>query len=312
MNKYVCCSVTDQNYILPTCVTISSLCVNNKGIEIQYFVVLDGVDQSDEKLNCIKKLTKLYQNLSIEFIAVHANNELVPRHIVKEMDRTLVGNRLTRSSYLRLFLSELLPTYIDRVLYLDSDVLCLDDIREFYFSDFRNAPLIGVKDISSEIHKDRLNIPKYINGGVLLVNLAFWREMNVIQKFCLCIEKNSSRLLLHDQDVINLTFEDSLIITSQEWNYQFFACPQLQDLSGIKLLHFITEQKPWRSGNISPYRKLWSNYSIVCLGTAIWENPFSLKEKLIFKLRWCSYYLLPHKSKRREMVKKLLSYLKSV
>lgn len=311
MNKYVCCSVTDKNYILPTCVTMSSLCVNNKGIEILYFVVLDGVDQSDEKLKYIKQLTKLYQNLSIEFIAVDANNELIPRNIVKEMDRTLVGNRLTRCSYFRLFLSELLPTYIDRVLYLDSDILCLDDIREFYFSDFRNAPLIGVKDISSEINKNRLNISKYINSGVLLVNLAFWREMNVIQKFCLCIEKNSPRLLFHDQDVINLTFEDSLLITSQEWNYQFLACPQLQDISGVKFLHFITEQKPWRRGNISPYRKLWSDYSSVCLDTAIWENPFSLWEKLIFKLRWYSYYLLPHRSKRREIVKKLLNNFKS-
>ena len=180
MNKSInCCSVTDSNYIRPTSVTVASICKNNYDVVVNYFIVLNGIEITDKRLSCLLQLTNKYKNLVIRLIPVNSEN-LIPLDIQEKIGKTLISSRLTLSVYLRLFLAEILPTTIDRVLYLDSDVLCLGGVLPLYTANLDGIPLLGVEDIQSVKHTKRLNLSAYINSGVLLINLKYWRDKGVM------------------------------------------------------------------------------------------------------------------------------------
>lgn len=313
VNKSInCCSVTDSNYIRPTTVTVASICKNNYDVVVNYFIVLNGIEITDKRLSCLLQLTNKYKNLVIRLIPVNSEN-LIPLDIQEKIGKTLISSRLTLSVYLRLFLAEILPTTIDRVLYLDSDVLCLGGVLPLYTANLDGIPLLGVEDIHSVKHTKRLNLSAYINSGVLLINLKYWRDKGVINNFYQHITDDCDLIKLHDQDVINLTFDNSIRMVSNVWNYQFLPIPQNKEITSVRLLHFISEQKPWIRGNVSPYRKVWTDFCKHCLNWGgVCEDSFSLVERLIYKLQFFSFYFLPLNSKRRDVVKGLLSKVKAL
>ena len=199
---------------------------------------LNGIEVTDKRLSCLLQLTNKYKNLVIRLIPVNSEN-LIPLDIQEKIGKTLISSRFTLSTYIRLFLAEILPTTIDKVLYLDSDVLCLGGVLPLYTANLDEIPLLGVEDIHSVKHTKRLNLSAYINAGVLLINLKYWRDKGVINNFYQHITDDRDLIKLHDQDVINLTFDNSIRMVSNVWNYQFMPIPQNKEITSVRLLHFI-------------------------------------------------------------------------
>ena len=114
---------------------------------------------------------------------------------------------LSKSSYARLLLTEMLPAGVDRCIYIDSDTIINDDFSEYYWdSDLENYMAEGVIDTASDDTKEKTGIPTnalYFNAGILLVNLKLWRERKVIQDFFHYISDCNGAVFHHDQGVIN-------------------------------------------------------------------------------------------------------------
>lgn len=98
--------------------------------------------------------------------------------------------------FLRLFADKIeeLP---DKILYLDTDIVCYKDIKELYDTNIDNYEFAAAKDYFGMWFIDR----KYINSGVLLMNLKKMRENNSLNN-CrkMCMEK---KMLLPDQTALN-------------------------------------------------------------------------------------------------------------
>ena len=309
MRKITCCSVTDDHYLMQTEVTIYSVCINNQDCKVEYYLLYTGSIKESQSLSSVLSVQDKCANLELHIVLVQLR-DLVDSGLVAKLNETLKLSRLTIASYVRLFLPQILPN-VSKILYLDSDVVCLSDLSELFELNLETVPVIGVKDVESETHKRRLCLKRYINSGVLMINLTYWREKKVLETFCKIINNRSADLHLHDQDVINLAFDDHITLVSEKWNFHGPMQKYIQiDLNDVSLLHFVAEHKPWIKGNMNPVSDIWVRYYKGCFNCDFeYHEYFPLSIRILNMLSQASRCCLPLGSKRREACKLLLKFI---
>lgn len=159
-------------------------------------------------------------------------------------------------SYSRLFSAFKLPKSIDKILYLDADMICSGDIAELYDIDFEGKTWCACEDLGvTKKHLDRIGFPnnyKYINSGMLLINLQKLRENYTERDIVRLIRENQDKLIYPDQDFINLIFKDDIKIISNKYNLV------IKDVRFNKLkekpliIHYAGSVKPW-DDNVSRF-----------------------------------------------------------
>lgn len=93
------------------------------------------------------------------------------------------SKRISMATYYRCILSKLLPTDIDRLLYLDCDIVIVGDISEYWntpLSDETGVAAVADMGCDEAARYEILKYPmedSYFNAGVLLINLNYWRKM---------------------------------------------------------------------------------------------------------------------------------------
>lgn len=112
-----------------------------------------------------------------------------------------LSTRFTPCCMLRLFADKLdeLP---DRILYLDTDVICRKDFSDFYYQDMDGVELAGVLDYyGSWFFRKNILKRDYLNSGVLLMNMAELRKTGLLSK-CrhMCTTK---KMFMPDQSALN-------------------------------------------------------------------------------------------------------------
>ena len=111
---------------------------------------------------------------------------------------------------LRLY-ADLVEDIPDKILYLDNDVVCLKDPKEFYNIDNSLYEVVGVLDYyGSHIYKKKVVKKDYLNSGVLLLNIKLIKETKLFEKSRhLC---QTQKMLLPDQSAINWYTKKKLIV----------------------------------------------------------------------------------------------------
>lgn len=172
----------DQLNIYVLTIDIDEGCINYKPV-------------SSEVISYLNQEVKLYNPLnSIELIDITKQFKLC-------MPLANMKTRFTPCCMLRLY-ADLIDELPDKILYLDNDVICREDIYGFYSRDIRECELIGVLDYyGSWVFRNDLYRRDYINSGVLLMNLDKIRETGLFDK-CrkLCKDK---KMFMPDQSSIN-------------------------------------------------------------------------------------------------------------
>ena len=166
-----------------------------------------------------------------------------------------VGNHLSRTAYARLLIADLLPASLSRILYLDCDIICTGALRPLWQLGEQVAamPLLGaVPDRTGERWKTWLGLPidaPYFNSGVLLINLAAWRERDIAGQIIAWMAANPDKLALADQDAINASLWAEIIPLADCWNLQIGLDSGPLPAARLKeatLLHYTSAHKPWR------------------------------------------------------------------
>lgn len=130
------------------------------------------------------------------------------------------------STYLRLLLGEFLPSYVEKICYIDCDVLVLADIQELYRIDLGDKLLGAVRDIAyqepSSVCPNHLGF--YFNAGVELINVSLWRKSGAWERLSECIKHKSYVAKgYHDQNCLNFCFWDEVLEFPLEWNMIYLA-----------------------------------------------------------------------------------------
>jgi lipopolysaccharide biosynthesis glycosyltransferase len=167
---------------------------------------------------------------------------------------------LSTGMYLRLFLPDIVPADLTRLLYLDSDVLVWGDLGVLWDESLGEAPLGAVLDgftrtmghrggVPGAGPQVRLNAP-YFNSGVLLINIPRWRQLGITQQCLAYVRANRDRLRFPDQDALNLVTYGQWRRLEHQWNDTLFwwLVPGEREPRGrVRITHFIGQQKPWHA-----------------------------------------------------------------
>lgn len=288
----IVCSI-DNNYVQHCCVMLSSLLINNKWENHHIHLLSEGL--SSENVKIIEKVINSHHSELHYYQVTSAKLRECP---IKETDH------LSIATYYRLFMADILPSNINKALYLDSDIVVAQSIQELWSIDINEMALAAVEEMGCSLPDifERLQFDKkygYFNAGVLLVNLAYWRKNNITQVFSDYIISHGDRIVAHDQDVLNALFHDKYLKISFRWNveeafyhYSFlkrnkFNKQIIRILYTPSILHFTWKPKPWDNTCRHPYRFEYFKY----LKDTQFYNRDSksvlrkrLKDLLLFKL----------------------------
>lgn len=247
----------DHGFVMPTGVMIYSVCVNNLDVDIDFHLVVDESVTEDDR-NDITETVAQFKGKRALFYDIRSRKCLAfPIYNDKN------NLRITRATYYRLFLTEILPETLDKVLYLDGDCVCRHSLLPLWETDVSNDA-VGVVFDESEgniEYYNRLKYPfelGYFNAGVLLVNLDYWRKQNVLKTFVDFIAYHSDRIRWEDQDVMNVVFQDKKLYVPAKYNFQsgflrknakWDYWKYENELNEAKvdpvIVHFSTKEKPW-------------------------------------------------------------------
>ena len=166
-----------------------------------------------------------------------------------------VREGITQETYLRLLSQYVLPDDLERILYLDADMIIRKDISDFYYHDFEGNCFIGCEDRANDTDlgqriKKKIGLPEshvYINAGVLLMNLDLLRTIITRQELVEKCNEYRDRLSYFDQDLINLIFRDKIkYADSSKYNCQLDINGDLpvKSIDDVYILHY-AGKKPW-------------------------------------------------------------------
>jgi lipopolysaccharide biosynthesis glycosyltransferase len=210
---------SDDNYAPFVATTIVSICHNTNSF-IEFYVIDGGITKFHKKQ--IEDLKNKFNNFSIEFIEID---------VEKEFKGFLTCSYFTLSMYSRILIPILKPN-IDRAIYLDVDIIALDNVKKLWEEDLGEyiigacRDIVCIKDNFFEFFDDYLikdfnftNEHKYFNSGILLVNCKRWRKENVLEKLMNIELKMRGKLKCPDQDILNIFFYRNYKILNNKHNY---------------------------------------------------------------------------------------------
>ena len=120
-------------------------------------------------------------------------------------DNAYISRYLTKQTYYRFSIGELIP-FLDRIIYLDTDIIVYNDLNEFYNLNFNGKIILGQPTFFNKSTKTGVY---KINNGVLLLNLKKMRDIHLEEKV-LYILKNGFKNDYHDQFLLNQFFYEMI------------------------------------------------------------------------------------------------------
>lgn len=267
--EILCC--TDHNFVIPMGVMMHSLCVNNTSNDLHFHVFVDNSVTQEQKSE-IKDVVNNGNEVSFYTIDVSSIQQYL---IVKVANFPI-------SIYYRLLLADILPETVHKVLYLDADIIVRHDLTMLYDTNIDNVALAAVTEPDGTGRNcERLGYPSelgYFNSGVILFNLDYFRKNNVTEQLINFIKENPEKLGCPDQDTLNFVLRNEKRMLPLKYNVQegsFRVRPevlatkdQFLAIQDPYILHFTTNEKPWKKSCRHPLRNLYYEYR---KGTP-WEN----------------------------------------
>ena len=286
----------------------------DKNYNFQAFVSIYSVLQNiSEKINLYLILDETNIGIDIPFkVKNHKKlNSIVVKQInLNEKLYNLSESHVSKATYYRLFISDLFDNKELKFVYLDSDIICVNDpsipINQ-QFNEFSNKKkFIGFAD---ELYRsqydepfERLNMKsdKYFNAGVMLVDLFYWDKENLTAKALERIKYLENRAKFWDQDILNSIIDGNYLSLIPELNYRTSYLDQDTDVNKLIFIHYSGKSKPWDIGGIieefsTEYQKYYKNlfdkeYHLVCRNRKNSIYRLFKNIKKLYKLKNISFY----------------------
>ena len=239
----------NSGYIPPLKVMLASLLRHNQGWRVNVYVLHHSLTEAD----ILAVQAVLGQRGLAESIWVEDD-------LLRDAP---VTDRYPREMYYRIFAARYLPEHLERVLYLDPDLVVngsLDELYQLDLGDYYFAAASHVKGSMQKINEVRLEMEEpgpYINSGVMLMNLALLRREQDYAAVFRYIESHRKVLFLPDQDLISGLYSGRILaIDPYRYNMTerlFVLRPESDawlDLEWVQenavIIHYCGRNKPWR------------------------------------------------------------------
>ena len=264
----------NHGYVTYAQVMLQSLYENHKLVNICVHVLQMNLTEDDKQ-----RLKEQAMQFSNEIVFYDFHMEWLPEGLK-------VTSEWSIEAYFRLFMVDILPVSVERVLYLDVDVIVNKPIYEFYYMDMQGCEIVGCRDFGMIFKEEFTDKRKelfapissdadfvYINSGVMLMDMDRLRCRVNGMDYLKLEEENHGRLLAPDQDIINLMHWKQVGLVD-EYRYDFFnACfkhlKAEEVRQSVSIIHY-AGPKPWMPIDISKHaHQIWWEYA---LRTPVYAN----------------------------------------
>lgn len=287
----VAIAVAANDYFIPYCATFLKSVAEHGNSKKNYDILLLSQDVSDVNIKKMEKLLSAWENVSLRVID--------PSVLIDQYTFHIRGH-FSKETYYRLVLPELLPNY-DKVLYLDSDMIAMDDVAKIYDENVDGYLLAACHDADTAglyngYEKDKkrytdkvlkLKEPyQYFQAGVLLLNLKEFRKRYTTKQILDFAVSENWQLL--DQDILNKLCEGAVKYIDMSWNVMVdFTGVRISQIIALaprwlnemyqearknpKIIHYAGPQKPWFEPEMDMGMQFWE----CARGTSYYEIMLS-------------------------------------
>jgi len=191
--NYISISLSTSNkYISLIYVCMTSILYSKNAYTYIIFYLLIPKGFIQKNIDFLKTLHEQYDYFNITFIEID-----------NRYDKAFTSRHITKEAYFKFSLGELIP-HLNKILYLDNDVIVFKDLTNLYNMNFNDKMILGQPAFTYNISKKTYYS---INSGILLLNLKKMRELHVEKRILNAINKKE-KFDYHDQTIINSYFKE--------------------------------------------------------------------------------------------------------
>lgn len=280
--KITVIAVSDNHYLVLLAALVKSIETNlAAGVRMDLWIVEDGVTPANKK--------KLQASTDQKTTTLHWKSvqEVIPAGTKLPLDQSTWPLNI----YMRLFIPFFIPQGVDRVLYLDVDMIALNDISTLWQTDMEDNVIAAVLDPNVRTFNNSwggvfnyadLGLrgdTAYFNTGLLFIDLPKWRANNTTQKILDCIHQNKKFANFPDQYGLNIVLANQWKHLDGRWNH--FATI---DGEAPYIIHFVQRKPIYKTYSNNPaYRELFYKY----LALTEWKDfqPIGESKRYVKKIR---------------------------
>ena len=263
------CSIFENCALLPPSITIH---------------ILHDNTLSTENRNKFSYLAGRYNQL-VEFYNVE---ELCADEIaeIKLLAPRVLESRYSIATFYRFLIPYVLPTNVDKIIYLDADIIVNLDINELWRINLNDKMLVAVPEVECK-HIDHLNgrdykfliadgfvaFEDYFCAGVLMLNLNRLREEDNNIKAGMKFLNEHPKMTLFDQDILNYLYSKDYIKVDEKFDVFVTnerLVPERKNKTRSAIYHYVVNCLNLNMNDA--FSRLWMKYFI--------KTPFFSEETI--------------------------------
>jgi lipopolysaccharide biosynthesis glycosyltransferase len=252
---------TDARYAMPLAVMLCSVGYHaGPGVVVDAYIVDDGVTDEDRT----RVEFSLPANVHLHWVIALGGLEGLP-----------TWGRMPLTTYRKLTVGDWIPANLGRAIWLDCDLLVLEDISTLWRTELRDQLALAVQDPRVPFASSRFGVAawrelgiaddaKYFNAGVMVIDLLGWRNQAVSQRSQEYLREHGDRVYFWDQEALNAVLSGRWGELDRRWNRH----PSLEQMPGMRngadvrsgVAHFSGHLKPWNLSRASASHELYQSY----------------------------------------------------
>ena len=281
-------------------VSLVSLFENSRDMrEIRVYVLDSGISEHNRER--IEEVCIRYQRPLPVWLKA--------RNITEELGMRVAADRGSLSQFARLFVASDLPGDLERVLYLDCDIIFCQSVSLLWNLDMHGKTIAALNDAFSRQYRANINLePEDVmfNSGVMLIDLNRWKQQSVEERLLKFITMKRGRIQQGDQGALNAVLSHDVYCFHPRFNsvtifYDFtyhelyvyrkpagkyYTEAEIKEATECPvIIHFTTSFlscRPWVKDCHHRYCELWRSYK----AESPWRNePLREDTRPAWKLR---------------------------
>lgn len=286
---------SDDNYAFLAGVSLTSVLINNQDYEIINVWILDdniSMKEKEQLKSCVARFDR-----NIAFIDTQKSLEKI-----KNLNARSWGKAKSYSAYSRLFLADMLQEYdVERVIYIDCDIVFDGSIREIAEWNLENKPLAMAIDYNRLEIRELLNLhfdDRYYNSGLIVMDLTRWKECQCTERILEHMTCVGANYPFVDQDLINCVLKNGITLLPLKYNVNprvmQYSYKHLCKIYGMNEKNYYSQSeydevrrekpvgyhcsdpaagRPWEENSNHIYTEIWNRY----FEKSVWYGNYTKK-----------------------------------
>ncbi|MCP8883171.1 glycosyltransferase family 8 protein [Devosia sp. XJ19-1] len=236
----------DDNFWAPAYATMRSVCLFTHSRQALVFHLCHRTLSAAHRAD----LEKIIEEFPVELRWYDLDQSELFQDIAARMPE---NTRLSNIVYARLMIDRLVGSEVARILYLDCDMLVREDVSFLFELDLEGKAIAAVRDPVGALITGQRDLARnrdlfdpadcYFNAGMVLIDVASWREADIIGRMEAAYASGVMQRIYYDQDLLNLIFKDKWLKLPWRWNT--IDARHAHEGLDPAILHYTGENKPW-------------------------------------------------------------------